>query len=729
MEPTEEIESQAQELFQKTRRNASKAGQQLIKRAYNFALDSHHDQHRKTGEAFIIHPLSVAEIVADLELDPVTIASALLHDVVEDTTRSLEEIRSEFGDEIARIIDGVTKLGRLDFTSREEQQAENMRKLFISMAKDVRVILIKLADRIHNLETIEVLAPEKMKEKAQETIDIYAPLAHRFGIYQLKWRLEDLAFEVLYPKRYREITKMVAERRGEREKYTERVEKLVGDRLKKNKIKAEVKGRVKHFYSIYEKMVNRGVQFDDIYDLIALRVLVDSVKDCYGALGIIHAMWKPVPGHFKDYIAMPKMNMYSALHTGVMGPEGRPLEIQIRTQDMHRTAEYGIAAHWIYKETVKKEQRGKVWLKRVLEWQSEMKDPEEYMRTLRLDLFQEEVFVFTPKGDVISVPRGSNPIDFAYAIHTEVGHHCVGSKVNGKMVPLEYQLQNGDIVDIITSKTSSGPSRDWLNIVETPRARSKIKHWFSQERREDEMSEGREVLTKALRKRGMAIRRSEVSRILAQVAEDYHLTSLDRLYRDIATGHISPVQVASKVSHYLGEEKGKVLVPEAEVERPTPGAEVEEARLGRMIKVEGLENALVKLAHCCRPTPGDGIMGFVTRGRGVSVHRRDCPNVQHLSQEADRLIKVEWGGRPEALGLVELCVEAIDRPKLIRDISTVLGDQHINILSASFTTTADRQARCNFIFEIGSDVHLEEIKKSIRKVDWVYDVYEVEVSD
>ncbi len=709
-------------LFALTRRFLPKSGQRQVEKAYRFALRSHSEQFRKSGERYIEHPVAVATILAELELDPDTLSAALLHDVVEDTPLTLADVRGEFGDQIAEIIDGVTKLDRINFSSAEEQQAENMRKMLIAMAKDVRVILIKLADRLHNMQTIEALPPARRREIAEETLEIYGPLAHRFGISQLKWKLEDLSFEVLYPKRYQQIQRMVSERRVEREKYMEQVSEQIESELRKNKIKADVSGRVKHFYSIYEKMVNRGVEFDEIMDLSAVRVIVDSVRDCYAALGIIHSMWMPVPGRFKDYVAMPKLNMYRSLHTVVIALEGRPLEIQIRTQEMHRTAEYGIAAHWLYKETKRKDHGGRVWLKQVMEWQEELRDPTEFMKTLKIDLFQDEVFVFTPKGKVLSLPSGSTPIDFAYSIHTEVGHHCVGAKVNGRMVPLSYHLQNGDIVEVMTSKTSTGPSQDWINMVETSRARNKIRQYFSRERREDEIQEGKEELDRAMRKRGVPFQRKEVSRVLAQVAEENHCDKVEDLYRLIGAGNLSGNQVANKVAQYLEPPKSdRVMVPEDE----TPPRPKADERLEQRIKVHGVENALVQVARCCYPSPGDRIVGFVTRGRGVSVHRDDCSNVLGLSRESGRMIKVTWEKSEPRVRVVEICVEAWDRPKLVRDITTVLGDQHINLLSASFSSDVQNLSKSYFMFEIGSDIHLEEILKDVRKVESVIDAYEV----
>ncbi|PKQ28847.1 MAG: GTP pyrophosphokinase [Candidatus Anoxymicrobium japonicum] len=717
----------AEKLFSMTGRLFSKSGQRQIEKAYRVALKSHGDQCRKSGEPYIVHPIAVASTLAELELDQNTISAALLHDVVEDTGLSIADVRDQFSATIADIVDGVTKLERFKFDSREEQQAENMRKMLIAMAGDVRVMLIKLADRLHNMETIGALSLARRREIAQETIDIYAPLAHRFGISQIEWRLEDLSFEVLHPMRYEQIKRMVTERRVEREKYMQRLTGHISDELKKNKIKADVSGRVKHFYSIYEKIVNRGIEFDEIMDLSAVRVTVDSIRDCYAVLGVIHAMWMPVPGRFKDYIAMPKLNMYRSLHTVVISMEGWPLEIQIRTHEMHRTAECGIAAHWLYKERLRRDQGGRNWLKQVMEWQQEIKDPAEFMKNLKVDMFQDEVFVFTPGGKLLSLQAGATPIDFAYSIHTEVGHSCVGAKVNGKMAPLSCHLHNGDIIEIMTSKNASGPSRDWLNIVETSRARNKIRQWFSRERREDERNEGKEALDRAMRKLGVPFKRREVARVLTQFAEDQRLTGLDDLYRQIGAGHVSANVIAGKASQCLaGHEKKSVMIPESE---PLPkqrfDVEARDARLIQRIKVHGIENALVQVARCCCPAPGDPIVGFVTRSRGVSVHRKDCKNVQDFSRELDRLIEVTWEKEEPRIKVVEICVEAWDRPRLVRDITAVLGDQGVNILSASFSSDSQRLSRSNLIFEIGSNTHLKDIFKDIKKIDSVIDAYDI----
>ncbi len=695
----------------------------LIRRAFEFAQEKHQEQFRRSGESFIAHPVGVAQILAELEMDPNTIAAALLHDVVEDTDLSIEDLAKEFGDEIASIVDGVTKLDKLEFKTHEEHQAENMRKMFIAMAEDIRVVLIKLADRLHNMRTLHHLSPEKQREKAEETLDIYAPLAHRMGMNQLRWQLEDLAFATLYPLRYQEIQQMVAQRRKEREVYIDEVAESLRERLKSARINARVSGRVKHFYSIYSKMLARGVQFDEIYDLFAVRVVVDSVKDCYAVLGIVHSIWKPVPGKFKDYIAMPKFNMYQSLHTVVMGPRGKPLEIQIRTEEMHRTSEYGIAAHWHYKDAQKSRrtfQDRLSWLKGILEWQQELRDPAEFMESLKIDLFRDEVFVFTPKGQVLALVRGSTPLDFAYAIHTEVGHHCVGSRVNGKIAPLEYQLRNGDIVEIITSKTSPGPSQDWLKIVKSSRAQSKIRQWFSKERRLEEIQEGREDLQKELRKAKLPVQKILGSDVITQVYEDYKLASLEDFYAALGSGRVSLQQAVARITARVAPE---AEAPEEPLVLPEPRRHAPSHSRG--VKVEDVENVMVRIAKCCNPVPNDDIVGFVTRGRGVSVHRSDCPNAKHMLDNGYRNLPVTWdAGRP-ATFQVEIEVDALDRPRLLKDITTVLGEFHVNLVSASLSISKENVAMSRFMFELGNIAHLEDILRNIRKVDAVFDAYRV----
>jgi len=711
-------------LERKVKNHNPKADLELIRRAFIFAKNSHINQHRRSGELFILHPLGVANILADLGLDTQTIIAALLHDVVEDTELTLDDVENKFGPEIRMLIDGVTKLEKIEFKSREEKQAENLRKMLMAMAQDIRVILIKLADRLHNMRTLSHLSPEKQTEKASETLEIYAPLANRLGISRIKWELEDLAFSVLEPKKYAEIRKMVAERLEKREAYLNQTVKAIKKELKKVGIVGEIEGRPKHFYSIYQKMMQKNRDFDEIYDLIGIRISVDTVKDCYAALGTIHALWKPIPGRFKDYIGMPKFNMYQSLHTTVIGPLGRPLEIQIRTEQMHKTAEYGIAAHWRYKEKRKKDSFDEKlsWLRQILEWQNELKDPREFMENLKIDLFQDEVFIFTPKGEVMSLPAGATPLDFAYAIHTEVGHRCIGAKANNQIVPLEYELQMGDIVEILTSKVAGGPGKDWLNIAKTSRARNKIKQWFSKERKEDDEQLGREIFQKLLRQKGLT-QTSFPPELLEAVSREFNFAKLDNLYSSIGAGNVSPKQILTRMlkqSKKLKEEEttGAIL---ADVTTQAPVRT--ERKVG--VRVKGVDGALIKLSTCCNPVPKDEIIGFVTRGKGISVHRKSCPNAKELLKDADRMIEVYWDAKRGTTFKVEIEVEALDRKKLLRDVSTVISDSGVNIISASATITKDQTALFRFLFEVGSAIHLENILKSIKKIDAVFDAYRV----
>lgn len=713
-------------LINKIKKYNPEVDEEAIKSAYLLAKKLHSDQLRKSGENFFSHPVEVAEILADLQMDTPTVCAALLHDAVEDTEASLEDISPAVGDEVCALIDGVTKLGKIEFKSREEEQAENLRKMLVAMARDVRVIIIKLADRLHNMRTICHLSKEKQREKAIETLEIYAPLAHRLGMMQIKWELEDLSFELLEPKMYEQIRKLVTEKRSEREQYLNEFMKRLRKELKSIGIEAEISGRPKHFYSIYRKMIEKGKDFSEIYDLSATRVIVKSVKDCYGALGVIHSVWKPIPGRFKDYIAMPKFNMYQSLHTTIVGPGGKPLEIQIRTEQMHRTAEYGIAAHWRYKEGGKDDKfdEALAWLRQMLEWQSELKDPREFMEMLKIDLFLDEVYVFTPKGDVISLQAGSTPLDFAYAIHTDVGHSCIGAKVNNKIVPLEYELKTGDFVEILTSKSSVGPSQDWLKIVKTSRARNKIRQWFSRETREVNASLGRDAINKELRKLGMSLQPTAHADALEAIARELNFKTVEDLFGACGAGKASAKQVASKLAAYLGrtraEEEGadevKIESPRRQRRRPT--------RSG--IRVKGVEDVLIRLAQCCNPVPYDDIIGFVTRGRGVSVHRRDCINSPQLLAQPDRLIEVSWDVKQPAAFKVEIQVESLDRPRLLRDISTVLADAGLNILSARVNTSRGHLALLRFVFEIGNLAHLKQVIENIKKVDSVVDAYRVE---
>lgn len=712
------------QLISKIKKYNSQADFKAIRKAHKAAQEYHGDQYRLSGEDYIQHPLQVASILADLQIDATTITAALLHDVVEDTDVKLEEVEKQFGEEVGSLIDGVTKLSHIKFRSKEEQQAESLRKMLIAMAKDIRVILIKLADRLHNMKTISHLPQKKQLRIASETIEIYAPLAHRLGISQLKWQLEDLAFETLEPKRYAQIAKTISERRSERETYVNTVISALNRELNNIKIKCEISGRVKNFYSIYQKMIQRGIDFNEIYDLSAIRVLVENLKDCYAALGIIHTLWKPVPGRFKDYIAMPKFNMYQSLHTAVIGPMGRPLEIQIRTRQMHRTAEYGIAAHWRYKEKVTDEKFDQrlSWLRQMLEWQSELKDPREFMESLKIDLFEDEVFVFTPKGDVVSLRSGSTPIDFAYTIHTEVGHRCMGAKVNNAIVPLGSKLQSGDIVVILTSKASKGPSRDWLNIVQTSRARNKIRQWYSKEEREDTLHLGKELLHKVLRKQGIALRSAEYSKILETVSVEFNFNQSDVFLASIGAGRISPKQVATKIINAMKKLSDQTSEEEAEEPLLTLPRRT---RSAKGVSVQGIDGVLIRIARCCNPVPRDEIIGFVTRGRGVTVHRKDCPNMKQLNALPDRIIKVYWDAKQPATYQVEIEVTAVDRTKLLRDISTIISESGVNILSANVAITKEHVAILRFIFEIGSLDHLENILNNVKKVDAVIDAHRV----
>ncbi|HEX6393960.1 MAG TPA: bifunctional (p)ppGpp synthetase/guanosine-3',5'-bis(diphosphate) 3'-pyrophosphohydrolase [Acidimicrobiales bacterium] len=692
----------------------------LIVQAYEAAAGAHHGQLRNSGEAYISHPLSVATILAGLGLDDVTIAAALLHDAVEDTGFGLEEIETEFGSDVASIVDGVTKLDRVRFDSRQAQQAATMRKMLVAMAKDPRVLLIKLVDRLHNMQTIAAMPEWKQKRSAQETLDIYAPLAHRFGIQDMKWQLEDLAFAALHPRRYAEIEQMVATRAPERDIYLAQVIAQVNDRLGAARIEAQVTGRPKHLYSIYEKMIVKGKEFDEIYDLVGVRVLVESVKDCWAALGAIHGAWTPVQGRFKDYVNTPKFNLYQSLHTTVVGPQGKTIEAQIRTVEMHRRAEWGIAAHWGYKE--KASASDVAWLQRIVDWSADSTDPAEFLETLKLDLETDEVFVFTPKGDVITLPARSTPIDFAYAIHTEVGHRCIGARVNGRLVPLDSHLTSGDSVEIFTSKVpSAGPSRDWLKIVVSPRARNKIRQWFSRERREDAIENGREELTKALRKEGLPVQKLTGSQDLVRIAETMNYSDLDALYAAIGENHVSAQSIAQRVARELRGGELEVQLPSTARQPRRVGA-----RQGIGVHVEGLDDVMVRLSRCCTPVPGDEIIGFVTRGRGVSVHRSDCSNAAALSaDEVGRMIEVEWdrGSAGSFIAAVEL--KALDRTRLGVDVWKVISDNHLNIVRSDSITGPDRVSRMRFEFEMADPAHLDSLLASLKRIDSVYDAYRV----
>lgn len=697
----------------------------VIERAFTRAERAHEGQLRKSGAPYITHPVAVAEILADLGLDPNTIAAALLHDTVEDTDYSAELLRKEFGDEIANLVDGVTKLDRLTYGPTAE--AETVRKMVVAMAKDIRVLVIKLADRLHNARTWQFVSPESAARKARETLDIYAPLAHRLGMNAVKWELEDLSFKYIEPKKFDEIERLVAERSPSREKLTNEVVRAVESDLATEGIAAKVTGRQKHLYSVYQKMVVRGREFNDIYDLVGIRVLVNDVRDCYAVLGAIHARWNPVPGRFKDYIAMPKFNLYQSLHTTVIGPTGKAVEIQIRTHEMHRRAEYGIAAHWKYKQGRKSgdDSPDVLWLKQLHEWQQETTDVTEFLDALRFDLRTPEVFVFTPKGSVIALPQGSTPVDFAYAVHTEVGNKCVGAKVNGKLVSLEAPLTNGDVIEVVTNKgENAAPSRDWLNFVKSQRARSKIKAWFTRERREEAIDAGKESIARQMRKAGLPIQKILSGQTLLQLAHDLNYPDIESLYAAVGDGHISSSSVVEKLISAIGTEETHET-PLTEILSSGTAPRIAR-RSASGVNVEGIDDVLIKLARCCTPVPGDPIAGFITRGSGVSIHRSDCVNVADLKfHQGDRIVKVAWDPGAKTIFLVNIQIEALDRARLLSDITRALSDQEVNILHAAVNTTKDQTAISRFTFEMADASHLDVVLASIRKIDGVYDVYRI----
>ncbi len=702
----------------------------MISRAYLTAASAHTGQMRKTGEAYIHHPIAVARIVAELGLDDVTIAAALLHDSVEDTGMTLADVERDFGADVAAIVDGVTKLDRLSFDTKQEQQAATVRKMIVAMSKDLRVLIIKLADRLHNMRTIGGMPRFKQERTARETLDIFAPLAHRLGMQDVRQQLEDLSFAALHPKRFAEIDHMVSTRTPERDLYLHQVIDQVNERLDELRLSAEVTGRPKHLWSIYEKMVVKGREFNDIFDLVAIRVIVDSVKDCYAALGSIHATWKPVPGRFKDYIAMPKFNLYQSLHTTVVGPQGKPLEVQIRTTEMHARAERGVAAHWQYKADEKEHDSGSdyAWLSRIVDWQEETSDPDEFMKNLKIDLEEDEVFVFTPKGRVITMPAGATPIDFAYTVHTEVGHACIGAKVNGRLVPLDSQVSSGDTVEIVTSKVEgAGPSRDWLHVVVSPRARNKIRQWFSRERREDAIESGREDLVKSLRRENLPIKSEAVTKVLEEIAASMNYADLDALHAAIGEHHVSAKSVAGRVAKALHDsdpEREEQLPTAAVHDRRGSGARGRRSKPG--VHVEGLDDVMVRLSRCCTPVPGDEIVGFITRGRGVSVHRSDCANaVSLVAGQADRLIDVEWDGDQGGSYVASIEIKALDRARLLRDVTTALADHHVNIIASSTRAGRDRVSTMRFDFELADPSHLDSAISTIKSIDSVYDAYRV----
>ena len=700
--------------------------------AFLFACEHHADQRRKSGEDFIVHPVGVAKICAGMRLDTETLCAALLHDTVEDTTASLEEVSDQFGEEIAGLVDGVTKLTGIVFQSRDEAQAENYRKMLVAMATDIRVILIKLADRLHNMRTLGGLPKQKQIEKAKETLEIYAPIAHRLGIHAIKWELEDLAFATLHPRKYQEIKALVNQQREERERYVAKAGRYLEQELEALGIHAEISGRAKHFYSIYTKMTKKGREFNEIYDLTAMRVIVESVKDCYGAVGVIHSLWKPLPGRFKDMIAMPKFNMYQALHTTVIGPEGRPLEIQIRTADMHERAEYGVAAHWTYKEQGGRGGRADStdvklkWLKSLLDEEQDM-DAQEFAASLKGELVDEEVYVFTPKGEVKRLAMGATPLDFAYEVHTDVGHRCVGAKVNGKIVPLHYTLQSGDIVEVLTSKRDRGPSRDWLAVVKTTRARNKIKHWFKQESRTDSEHTGRELLQEHLKKAGLPAQKMTGSAMMADVIREMGFRKAEDFYIALGAAKVSPKTVVNKLLSRLKQGEAAVEEPTA-VEALQPRARgVTKATKSSStygIAVEGVDDVPLRLAKCCRPVSGDPIVGYVSLGRGITIHRTDCTNAVALRKDAERFVGVAWEGDNETSFKVELQVDGWDRHRLLEDLSRTFAEAGINILEAR-CTVSHPMVKNRFVVEVADAATLKAVITRLRQIDAVFDAYRI----
>ncbi|WP_372790480.1 bifunctional (p)ppGpp synthetase/guanosine-3',5'-bis(diphosphate) 3'-pyrophosphohydrolase [Paraconexibacter sp.] len=708
-----------------------------VEDAFVFACEHHADQRRKSGEEFIVHPVGVAKICAGMRLDTETLVAALLHDTVEDTSASLEEVRVRYGDEVAALVDGVTKLTGITFQSRDEAQAENYRKMMVAMASDIRVILIKLADRLHNMRTIAAMPKQKQIDKAKETLEIYGPIAHRLGIHAIKWELEDLAFATLHPRKYQEIKGLVNQQREERETYVAKAGLYLSRELEALGIDAEISGRAKHFYSIYTKMTKKGREFNEIYDLTAMRVIVESVKDCYGAVGVIHSLWKPLPGRFKDFIAMPKFNMYQSLHTTVIGPEGLPLEIQIRTVEMHAMAEFGVAAHWIYKQGAKggssrppipTDGKAKLeWLRSMLDDQQEDVDPREFMEQVKADLFSEEVFVFTPKGEVKSLAAGATPLDFAYEVHTDVGHRCVGARVNGKIVPLHYELRSGDIVEILTSKRDRGPSRDWLALVRTTRARNKIKAWFKAESREDTEHTGRELLQEQFKKAGLPAQKITGSPLLADVIRDMGFKKADDFYIALGGAKISSKVVTNKVLQRLkqgeaaeGEETAAESLISTRRQRRQPTGS--SASYG--IMVEGVDNVQLRLAKCCRPVPGDPIVGYVSLGRGITIHRDDCPNSAALRKDPERFVRVHWEGDHETSFRVELQVDAWDRHRLLEDLSRTFAEGGLNIVEARCVVSPP-MVQNRFVVEVGDTKALKATISRLRNIDSVFDAYRV----
>jgi len=719
------------DLIQQVKEYNPDADVAFIEDAYKFAKEAHKGQQRRSGQEYIVHPLETSKILADLQVDEITIVAGLLHDVVEDTTISLEEIEKVFSNDVAQLVDGVTKLSRIEFKSKEEQQVENLRKMFLAMAKDIRVIIIKLADRLHNMRTLKHQSPEKQREIAEETLEIFAPLAHRLGIFKVKWELEDLALRYMHPQEYYQLVQSISMKRQEREQYINEVITVLTAKLDEVGIKSDIQGRPKHFYSIYNKMKKKKIHVNEIYDLIAVRLVVESVKDCYGALGIIHTLWKPIPMRFKDYIAMPKPNMYQSLHTTVLGPNGEPFEIQIRTWEMHRIAEFGIAAHWEYKEG-KESKEGNVgdqkfnekliWLRQLLDWQRDQKDASEFMESLKVDFFSDRVYVFTPAGDVMELPEGSVPIDFAYRIHSDVGHKCTGAKISGKIVPLDYRLKTGDIVEVLTSK-NTGPSRDWLNLVQTSQAKNRIRQWFRKEQREENVVKGREILERECKKQGLPIGDALKTNNLLEAAKRYSITNIEDLYVAIAEGALSPIQVIHWISDNFKIKAKKDIKEEAQVtpEKPLkPFSGYGKPSSG--VRVKGVDNLLIRLSKCCNPLPGDNIIGYITKGRGVSIHRADCINVTNSLAGTEQLIDVVWDEKTDAVYQVEIEVTGMDRSGFAIDVMNTIQDTKINVNAINARTTKNKIVMVDIKMEIRNLDHLKVVLEKLKKIRDVVEV-------
>lgn len=723
------------ELRVKLQKISPQARLDIVDKAYQFAEVAHRNQLRNSGEDYIFHPLEVAQILVELEMDEATIAASLLHDVVEDTSYTLADIEKEFGSEIALLVDGVTKLGRIEYKSKMEQQVENLRKMFLAMAKDIRVILIKLADRLHNMRTLKYHSIEKQKEIAQETLEIFAPLANRLGIFRIKWELEDLSFRYLKPQEYYDLVEKIALKRREREAYINEVIAQMRERLNEVEIYADIEGRPKHFYSIYRKMITQNKELSEIYDLMAIRVVVESVNDCYGALGIIHTLWKPIPGRFKDYIAMPKPNMYQSLHTTLIGVHGEPFEIQIRTNEMHRTSEYGIAAHWKYKEEGSKEGSNKAesvnfeqklsWLRQLLEWQHDSRDAGEFMESLKIDLFADTVFVFTPKGDVVELPADSCPIDFAYRVHTDVGHRCVGAKINGRIVPLETKLTNGDILEILTSKQGGGPSRDWLAFVKTSQAKNRIRQWFKKEQREDNVARGRESLEREVRKLGLEPGNVLKLESLLAIGKSQNFIGVDDLYAAIGDGVLTPNKVLMRLREELSKEEREKMhlaaLEQGEGKKPSPYGKPSHG-----VQVKGVDNVLVRFSRCCNPLPGDAIIGYITRGRGVSIHRGDCSNVLvHSQEESERVVEVMWAEQIDSTYPVDIQIYGKDKSRLVTEVMNTVLDTRTHILGINARVEKDTIAHIQLRVEIRNVEQLKMVMHKIRKIKDITDVERV----